>query len=47
MSDDEIKALRMHEHTGRPLGDETFVKQLERKLGKILVPQKAGDLKSK
>ena len=42
MSDKEIKALRMHERTGRPLGDETFVKRLERKLGKILVPQKAG-----
>jgi len=42
ISDEEIKALRMHEHTGRPLGEETFVKRLERKLGKILVPQKAG-----
>ncbi len=47
MSDEEIKALRMHERTGRPLGDETFVKRLERKLGKILVPQKAGRPKSK
>jgi len=42
MSDKEIKALRMHERTGRPLGDEAFVKRLKRKLGKILVPQKAG-----
>ena len=37
----------MYERTGRPLGGETFVKRLERKLGKILVPQKAGRPKSK
>ncbi len=42
MPDEQVNALRMHERTGRPLGNETFIKQLEHKLGKILLPQKAG-----
>ncbi len=42
LSDEEITKLRMHERTGRPLGEKVFVKRLERKLGKILLPQKAG-----
>jgi putative transposase len=42
MPDEQVNVLRMHERTGRPLGNEIFIKQLEHKLGKILLPQKAG-----
>ncbi len=34
--------LRRHVRTGRPLGDETFVKRLEEMLGRALKPQKRG-----
>lgn len=34
--------LQRHEQTGRPLGTFPFVKRLESKLGRILVPQKGG-----
>jgi putative transposase len=39
---EELKALRAHERTGRPLGDESFLAQLEKKLGRILRRQKPG-----
>ncbi len=35
-------AIRKSERTGRPLGSESFVKRLERKLGRPLVRQKPG-----
>lgn len=38
----ELKALRMHEHTGRPLGNERFVDKLEGILGRPLHRQKPG-----
>jgi putative transposase len=34
--------LHRHEHTGRPLGDERFVARLEKRLGRILAPQRPG-----
>jgi hypothetical protein len=34
--------LRRHEATGRPAGSERFVKRLEKVLGRVLRPQKAG-----
>ena len=34
--EDELKALRAHERTGRPLGDENFLALLEQTLGRIL-----------
>ena len=34
--------LRRHETTGRPLGNEAFVQELERSLGRMLRPQKGG-----
>ncbi len=34
--------LKRHEHTGRPLGDTTFVEQLEGQLNRTLKPQKRG-----
>lgn len=34
--------FRMHERTGRPLGDETFIARLERLCGRVLAPKKPG-----
>ena len=42
LSDEEADGLRRHERTGRPLGAERFVTRLERKLHRILRPQKRG-----
>ncbi|HKW98894.1 MAG TPA: transposase [Bryobacteraceae bacterium] len=41
-ADSDIEAMRNHTHTGRPLGSEAFVKQMERTLCRPLVPQKGG-----
>jgi putative transposase len=40
--EEDIRLLRAHEHTGRPLGDEGFVATLEQNLGRILKRQKPG-----
>ena len=40
--EDDIKLLRAHENTGRPLGDEAFLASLEQDLGRILRRQKPG-----
>ena len=40
--DEDIKVLRAHERTGRPLGDEKFLAKLEIDLGRILRRQKPG-----
>ena len=37
-----LKVLRAHEQTGRPLGEEAFLATLEQKLGRILRRQKPG-----
>ena len=37
-----VKALHRHEHTGRPLGDETFIERLEAATGRHLKPKKPG-----
>ncbi|MGO8745487.1 MAG: hypothetical protein ACLQNE_05815 [Thermoguttaceae bacterium] len=42
LSDEELKDLRGHSRTGRPLGDETFVERLESAVGRALKPQKRG-----
>jgi len=34
--------IRRHEQTGRPLGSDTFVRVLEKKLSRILIPSKGG-----
>jgi REP-associated tyrosine transposase len=44
-TEEQIKAFREHERTGRPLGDEAFQKRLEKKLGRILRRQKPGPKK--
>ena len=35
-------AMRRRENTGRPMGDETFVKHLGALLGRDLLPEKRG-----
>jgi putative transposase len=39
---EHLEALRRNTHTGRPLGDAAFVKNLEGKLQRRLSPQKGG-----
>ena len=38
----ELDAIRAGERTGRPLGSKKFIEKLERRLGRTLLPQKAG-----
>ena len=43
MPDEEVvQKLQMHERTGRPLGDEAFLKRLSKKLKRDLVPKRPG-----
>jgi len=46
LREEELRDLRGHGRTGRPLGSETFVERLERMVGRVLRPQK-GDRPSK
>ena len=39
---DLLHSLRRREHTGRPLGDEPFVKKIGHLLGRELIPKKPG-----
>ncbi|HEX4637107.1 MAG TPA: hypothetical protein VH189_13045 [Rhizomicrobium sp.] len=39
---DTGEAIRASERTGRPLGDKTFIRKLERKLDRTLMRQKPG-----
>jgi REP-associated tyrosine transposase len=40
--EEDIKLLRAHQNTGRPLGDEAFLKALEKNLGRTLRKQRPG-----
>jgi len=40
--DEELQVLKKHESTGRPLGTEKFVSNMEQRLGRRLLPQKPG-----
>ena len=40
--EEELRDIRQHGRTGRPLGDETFVGRLEEMVGRVLRPQKRG-----
>ena len=40
--EEELRDIRGHSRTGRPLGDETFLGRLEEKVGRVLRPQKRG-----
>jgi putative transposase len=42
LSEAELKDIRQHGHTGRPLGGESFVDRLEELVGRVLKPQKRG-----
>jgi putative transposase len=42
LSTAELKALRRHNRTGRPLGDDGFITRLEQVTGRELRPQKPG-----
>jgi putative transposase len=41
-TEEQIKALRAHERTGRPLGDEEFQRKIEKQLGRVLRRRKPG-----
>ncbi len=40
--EEELKDIRRHGRTGRPLGDESFLARLEGMVGRVLKPQKRG-----
>lgn len=42
VSPKQIEQIRVHESTGRPLGSDAFLGSLEKKLGRVLRPQKGG-----
>jgi putative transposase len=42
MPAEELRDIRQHTRTGRPLGNETFLDRLEGMIGRILKPQKRG-----
>lgn len=41
-SEEELRELRAHGRTGRPLGSSTFLDRLESLVGRVLKPQKPG-----
>ena len=43
---EDVKRFVEHEHTGRPLGSEDFVKRLETLTGRVLAPKQRGRKKS-
>jgi putative transposase len=45
VSEEELKAFREHERTGRVLGSEVFQQRLEKQLGRVLRRQKPGPKK--
>ncbi len=42
LKDKELEELRRHENTGRPLGSESFIRRIERLLGRVLGFRKPG-----
>jgi len=42
LTEEELESLRRHARTGRPLGSETFVLNLEHQTGRELRPKPAG-----
>jgi len=45
IAEEEVNELRRHERSGRPLGSESFIERVEKRLGRILRPQKPGPKK--
>jgi len=44
---EELKAQKLHERTGRPLGSDRFLEKMEVTLGRVLKPKKPGPKKKK
>ena len=42
LPEEELRDIRGHNRTGRPLGDETFLEHLEQIVGRVVKPQKRG-----
>ena len=42
MPEEQLRDLRNHARTGRPLGDARFVERLEKIVGRVLGPRKPG-----
>ena len=42
LTEEELRDMRLHSRTGRPLGSTTFVERLERIVGRVLTPKKPG-----
>jgi putative transposase len=42
VAEEELRDLRSHGRTGRPLGSSAFLGRLERRVGRVLKPQKPG-----
>jgi len=42
MPEEELRDIRRHARTGRPLGDESFLARLEEMVGRVLKPQRRG-----
>jgi putative transposase len=47
MEENDIKMLRQHEHTGRPLGDDKFIRKIEKAVDRVLRKKKPGPKKEK
>jgi putative transposase len=45
LSEEEYETLRLHERTGRPLGSDDFVEELEKRTARVLRRQKPGPKK--
>jgi putative transposase len=45
--EEDIRVIGMHEHTGRPLGSDDFIRKLEQLTGRILVPLRRGRKKNR
>lgn len=46
-SDGELQILKRHENSGRPLGSDTFVGEIEQARGRTLKPKRPGPKKKK
>jgi putative transposase len=42
MSERDLKDWQRHERSGRPIGSEAFIKELELRTGRVLLPQRSG-----
>jgi putative transposase len=45
LSEEEYETLRLHERTGRPLGSDDFVEEVETRTARVLRKQKPGPKK--